>query len=140
MLGVVHQNRGDGQPEGLQRADRTRCRHVWDGDRRLRIVEQGKPNASVSAAGIKYAGCMRAHDVTNFPDPSAGGGGVQIGGSGIDPASPAFVASQNACRHLLPGGGTTGALIAVPSTIKLQSPNFKLAAAACQFPVFGRHA
>ncbi|MGO9883658.1 MAG: hypothetical protein ACLPV4_11660 [Solirubrobacteraceae bacterium] len=43
---------------------------------------KANPNASVSAPGIKYAGCMRAHDVTNFPDPSAGGGGVQIGGSG----------------------------------------------------------
>jgi len=49
---------------------------------------------------------MRSHGVPNFPDPSAGGGGIQIpSGSGIDPRSPAFQSAQNACSKLMPGGG-----------------------------------
>jgi hypothetical protein len=48
---------------------------------------------------------MRSHGVTNFPDPSPGGG-IQIGSSsGIDPSSPAFRAAQSQCAKLMPGGG-----------------------------------
>jgi hypothetical protein len=54
---------------------------------------------------LKFALCMRANGVPNFPDPS-GGGGIHISqGSGINPASPAFQAAQAKCAHLLPGGG-----------------------------------
>jgi len=57
------------------------------------------------AAGVRFADCMRAHGVANFPDPSPGGG-IQIGsGSGINPQSPAFQSAQSACSKLLPGGG-----------------------------------
>ncbi len=59
-------------------------------------------NAAVSAPGIKYADCMRAHGVSNFPDPS--GAGVQLSGSGINTQSPAFRLAQSACLKLLPGG------------------------------------
>jgi hypothetical protein len=49
---------------------------------------------------------MRSHGVPNFPDPKAGGGGVQITpSSGINPFSPAFKAAQSQCAKLLPGGG-----------------------------------
>jgi hypothetical protein len=48
---------------------------------------------------------MREHGVTNFPDPTSGGGGINIGGTGIDPQSPAFRTAQGACFKLLPGGG-----------------------------------
>lgn len=46
---------------------------------------------------------MRAHGITNFPDPS--GRGINIGGTGINPRSPAFQTAQKACFKLLPGGG-----------------------------------
>jgi len=39
------------------------------------------------------------------------GGSVQetiTPGSGVDPNSPQFAAAGNACKHLLPGGGTGG--------------------------------
>jgi hypothetical protein len=148
---------------------------------------QSNPSADVSAPGIKYADCMRANGVPNLPDPSAGGGGVQLGGSGINPASPDFEAAQKACHDLLPGGGgpgaasesqklrmfalarcmrahgvsgfpdpvsappgspvgysvvfgTSGAFIALPSTINPQSPRFEQAATVCEFPGFSRHA
>ncbi len=64
------------------------------------VANGGMPNA------IKFAGCMRAHGVSNFPDPTAGpGGGINIGGpgSGIDPASPTFQSAQKACSKLMPG-------------------------------------
>ena len=47
---------------------------------------------------------MRSHGVPNFPDPSHGGGGIQLP-SGINPQSPAFQAAQKTCFKLLPGGG-----------------------------------
>ena len=47
---------------------------------------------------------MRSHSVTAFPDPSPGGG-INLDGTGIDPASPAFESAQATCRKLLPGGG-----------------------------------
>jgi len=51
---------------------------------------------------------MRAHGVSNFPDPSSNGRGIQLSvgpSSGVNPQAPAFQAAQKACRHLMPGGG-----------------------------------
>jgi hypothetical protein len=55
-------------------------------------------------AFIAFSKCMRANGVTNFPDP-AGGGGLNIAGTGINPQSPAFKSAQAACSKLMPGGG-----------------------------------
>jgi hypothetical protein len=49
---------------------------------------------------LAFSRCMRAHGITNFPDPTFGGGGGQLRidkPSGIDPNSPAFQAAQKAC-------------------------------------------
>jgi hypothetical protein len=57
---------------------------------------------------------MRTHGVPNFPDPVQSGNGrvgLQIRGgpgSGLDPKSPAFQSAQQACKKLLPNGGTPG--------------------------------
>ena len=57
------------------------------------------------ADGAKFAACMRAHGVPNFPDPNSQGA-IQIGpSSGIDPRSQKFQAASQACRSLLPNGG-----------------------------------
>jgi hypothetical protein len=66
----------------------------------------GKPSASAATEKptLRFAQCMRAHGVSDFPDPTAGGG-LQIGGSGINPKSPAFQSAQRSCRKLLPSGG-----------------------------------
>lgn len=58
---------------------------------------------------LKLARCMRAHGITNFPDPDTRGGGVSISLQGIDPDSPQFQAAQRACQQYAPhfnGGGT----------------------------------
>ena len=67
------------------------------------------PNASDQYAQVlAYSECMRAHGITDFPDPQsqAGGGfGLQIRvnpGSDLDPNSPKFQAAQTACQSLMP--------------------------------------
>jgi len=58
--------------------------------------------------GLAFSKCMRAHGLSNFPDPGSSGGGIQIRigpNSGVNPQSPAFQSAQAACKHLLPGGG-----------------------------------
>lgn len=62
-----------------------------------------KPTASGGDPALKFARCMRAHGVSNFPDPTPGGG-IQIG-PGVNPSSPAFRSAQTSCNKLLPGGG-----------------------------------
>jgi hypothetical protein len=52
---------------------------------------------------VAFSKCMRAHGVTNFPDPS-GGGGIHITGS-VDTRSPVFESAQTTCFKLMPGGG-----------------------------------
>jgi hypothetical protein len=67
----------------------------------------GRPpqlSASQRQAMLQFSQCMRAHGLTNFPDPqfSGGGGGVGIRfreGSGVDPSSPAFKSAQTACAQ-----------------------------------------
>jgi hypothetical protein len=66
----------------------------------------GKPTgtgASATDPGVKFANCMRAHGVSHFPDPGAGGQNFIGPGSGIDPQSPSFQAAQKACGQG-PGG------------------------------------
>ncbi len=66
------------------------------------------PGAAVSARysrALRFSDCMRAHHVSGFPDPTAGGGIHLTAGSGVDPASPAFQAARAACAKLLPFGG-----------------------------------
>lgn len=53
---------------------------------------------------VKNAECMRAHGVTNFPDPTVNVPGILAGFSlkGLDPNSPHFQAAQKACQRLAP--------------------------------------
>lgn len=58
----------------------------------------------------KYPACMRAHGVSNFPDPQVIGDTVKIR---IDPSitgSPAYASARAACAYMVPaaGGPDTG--------------------------------
>jgi hypothetical protein len=55
--------------------------------------------------GVRFAGCMRAHGVPNFPDPGPGGDVNITASSGLNPRSPAFQAAQQACQKFLPDKG-----------------------------------
>jgi hypothetical protein len=69
--------------------------------------------AALRAGALAMAKCMRAHGVTNFPDPvvkenPGGGVSVQIGGAGVDPQSPATESAQNVCGPLMQRAGGPG--------------------------------
>jgi hypothetical protein len=76
----------------------------------------------LAAAGIKFASCMRARGVPNFPDPNTAGGGVSFSfksTSGINPASPSYEAAQNDCGKLVPGAGPATAKPSAATTAKM---------------------
>ena len=69
------------------------------------------PNPSQAAqdrpALLRYARCMRAHGIPDFPDPTPQGG-MEIrasAGSDLDPNSPLYKAADRACSRYMPGGG-----------------------------------
>lgn len=66
--------------------------------------------AQNAAQGLKFARCMRAHGVKDFPDPATNGNGennsVSVSGQGIDPQ--VFQAALTTCRPLLVGGSAGG--------------------------------
>ena len=66
----------------------------------------GNPAANVAQA-VKFAQCMRANGVSQFPDPDASGAltidGV-INGSSLDPNSATFQQAISACKDLEPPG------------------------------------
>jgi hypothetical protein len=52
----------------------------------------------VRAQALRFAQCMRAHGVTNFPDPASDGRIPDPVTVGIDQGSPKFEAGNQACR------------------------------------------
>ena len=72
----------------------------------------GRPSATGTAAAnaaaghpsrdVEFSECMRAHGVSNFPDPTANG--LQIGPD-VETKSPAFRSAQHACSQFLPNKG-----------------------------------
>ena len=89
---------------------------------------------------VAYASCMRSHGVPNFPDPTSSGGIPKDAVvSAFQAVSSAQAdAAQNACRDLLPAGGS---LSGQPvQTITAQDRQDYLEAAACMrargFPGF----
>jgi hypothetical protein len=97
------------------------CRHV--------LPNGGQPSpaqqAQALAHALKYSRCMRAHGISDFPDPqSQPGGGIAIRihatpgqSSDLNPQSPQFQAAQRVCQGIIGGpfgggpkasAGTTG--------------------------------
>jgi hypothetical protein len=63
------------------------------------------PASAIRAAvqqGLKMAKCMRAHGISDYPDPTTEGGGVSIARP-PDADSPQFKAAQQACSAFQPG-------------------------------------
>jgi hypothetical protein len=65
----------------------------------------------VRSGALAFAKCMRSNGVPAFPDPSPVRGELFALPSGVDPASPGFMAAQAKCHRLLgagpPGPGET---------------------------------
>jgi len=66
----------------------------------------GSGSANVQQA-VKFAQCMRANGVSNFPDPNSSGQltiDAIANGSGINTNTPAFQQALSACKSLEPSG------------------------------------
>ena len=54
---------------------------------------------------LKFSQCMRAHGISDFPDPGSGGG-IQITNNGprsdLNPGDPTFVSAQDSCQKYSP--------------------------------------
>jgi hypothetical protein len=94
---------------------------------KLMPVATPAQQAQALASGLKLAECMRAHGITDFPDPNSKGQ-MQIKispGSELNPNNPQFQAAQKACGGHLPaapkggkestgsGGQSSGGVIGV---------------------------
>jgi hypothetical protein len=53
--------------------------------------------AAQLAQALKFAQCMRAHGVTDFPDPGAGGFTFRGSSNGLNPNDPVFQKASKAC-------------------------------------------
>ncbi|MFT4085363.1 MAG: hypothetical protein QM638_22510 [Nocardioides sp.] len=76
------------------------------------LPNQGKQPAHLKEDNLKYARCMRAHGVTDFPDPAADGT-LQLKstpGGDLDPTNPTFKSANAACKSYLPHGGEGSSL------------------------------
>jgi hypothetical protein len=59
-------------------------------------------NAQSGTKALEYAECMRAHGVTNYPDPSSNGVTRLSPNSGIDQNSATYQAASEACQKYAP--------------------------------------
>jgi hypothetical protein len=85
---------------GFRRAD-SACSHLLPNGGQFTPAELQQ----AVAKALKFVQCMRTHGVPNMPDPRTVGGGIAIGGRGMDPRSPTFQAAQKACQSVSPFGG-----------------------------------
>jgi hypothetical protein len=63
------------------------------------------PPATRQSGTVAFAGCMRAHGVPRYPDPTSGGGLVKASLQQLGVSSSRFEAAKRTCQHLLPNGG-----------------------------------
>ncbi|WP_160148911.1 hypothetical protein [Amycolatopsis alkalitolerans] len=68
------------------------------------------PPTNLHAQTLKYAKCMRAHGISDFPDPEPTGElKIQATpGSDLDINNPRYKTADGACKQYLPGGGAGG--------------------------------
>jgi hypothetical protein len=68
--------------------------------------------AAIKAGNLRYAQCMRAHGIADFPDPNSQGVlQVQVKpGSDLDPNNPRNQTANKTCQHYQLGGGKGGSL------------------------------
>jgi len=69
------------------------CVHLLPDHGQITPAEQHQ----VTLLALKFAGCMRSHGISDFPDP-AGNGFEFLPPAGFDPHSPQVQAAQQACR------------------------------------------
>lgn len=96
----ITNNPNDPQLQGAQQA----CQNLLPGGGQQE-TSGGNFTPQQQAQLLKYAQCMRAHKILNFPDPTSKGLGSL---NGIDMNSPQFQSASQACQPLLPNQGGSG--------------------------------
>lgn len=68
----------------------------------------GSPSrgGSRSASLVAYAACIRSHGVPNYPDPDSSGELAKTDAHQLGVSTSEYQAAQDACRHLVPTGGS----------------------------------
>jgi hypothetical protein len=69
----------------------------------------GSPNAGGSTSpqsAVAYSACMRSQGVPNYPDPDSSGQPPKGDAQQFGVSTSQYEAAQQACRHLLPTGGS----------------------------------
>jgi hypothetical protein len=97
----------------------------------------GGPQASQREKAVKFARCMRASGVGDFPDPGASGQFTidQVAnGSSVDTSTPAFTQALSACKHLEPAGFTGGTRSAAQQSAALRFAQCIRAHGVTDFP------
>ena len=87
----------------LFKAANSACKPLLPPQKALSPAQQ----AAARAQALRYARCMRAHGISDFPDPNAQGG-IQLSpkpGGDLEPNNPRFQAANQACQHYQPGKG-----------------------------------
>jgi hypothetical protein len=73
---------------------------------------------------VKFAECMRANGVSEFPDPADASGAFTIdeviNGSSLDPSTAAWKQAISACKDLEPPGFTGGKVTPQQRTARLE--------------------
>jgi hypothetical protein len=78
------------------------CHHLLAVGQQMNAAQQQHALSQL----VKYAQCMRAHGVPNFPDPHTANGGIGVPSgigfdmSGIDQNSPQYRSADQACQSL----------------------------------------
>lgn len=107
-------------PAGCGSGSRTATMVVLGGSATPASTAASSSPTPVTTGPLALAKCMRAHGVPNFPDPTAGGNGFELG-PGLDLSSPAFKAARVACQRFLPVvGGPGGPQFSEQSLIKVR--------------------
>jgi hypothetical protein len=62
--------------------------------------------SALENGALAFSHCMRSHGVPKFPDPGSSGAIPKVALQQLGVSSSRFQAAQNACKHLLPNGGS----------------------------------
>ncbi len=63
-------------------------------------AHSGTHHQTQAEALLAFSGCIRAHGVSNFPDPQPGGGFARAALGAVDENSPQFLSADKSCRSL----------------------------------------
>ena len=66
----------------------------------------GSGESAISPSMVAYSACMRSHGLPNYPDPDTSGQLPKTDAQALGVSTSQFETAQQACRRLLPTGGS----------------------------------